>query len=113
MSSHLLSSPRSSLPRLPIIEHPLSRLGDPETLSLRGFSRADVTHPREEEVPQSRRNIQTALSSYRDRSLPLTPLMHHIPEGVQVAIAIDQNKTRLPLFGRFKHKAYVKPLLYY
>lgn len=100
MSSHLLSPPRSSLPRLPIIEHPLSRLGDPETLSLRGFSRADVTHPREEEVPQSRRNIQTALSSYRDRSLPLTPLMHHIPEGVQVAIAIDQNKTRLPLFGQ-------------
>ncbi|XP_044146300.1 EF-hand calcium-binding domain-containing protein 6-like isoform X1 [Bufo gargarizans] len=99
MSSHLLSPPRSSMPKLPIIEHPLSRLGDPETLSLRGFSRADMAYHREE-VPETRRNIHTALSSYRDRSLPLTPLKHHIPEGVQVNIATDQNKTRLPIFGQ-------------
>ncbi|KAG8592119.1 hypothetical protein GDO81_000416 [Engystomops pustulosus] len=99
MSSHLLSPPRSSMPRLPIIEHPLSRLGDPETLSLRGVSRADVGL-REEEGSHTRRNLQTAMSSYRDRSLPPTPLTHHIPEGVQVTIATDQNKTRLPIFGQ-------------
>ncbi|XP_073498707.1 EF-hand calcium-binding domain-containing protein 6-like isoform X2 [Phyllobates terribilis] len=98
MSNHLLSPPRLSMPRLPIIEHPLSRLGDPETLSLRGFSRADVAHHREK-VPQTRRSIHTVLSSYRDRSLPLTPLKPHIP-GVQVTIANDQNKTRLPIFGQ-------------
>ncbi|XP_069600420.1 EF-hand calcium-binding domain-containing protein 6-like [Ranitomeya imitator] len=97
MPSHLLSPPRSSMPRLPIIEHPLSRLGDPETLSLRGFSRVDIVQQREE-VPQTRRSIHTALSSYRNRSLPLTPLKPHIPEGVQVTIAND--KTRLPIFGQ-------------
>ncbi|XP_075705752.1 EF-hand calcium-binding domain-containing protein 6-like [Rhinoderma darwinii] len=100
MSSHLLSPPRSSVPRLPIVEHPLSRLGDPETLSLRGISRADVARHRDEELPPPRRNIQTTLSSYSDRSLPLTPLRHHIPEDVLVAIATDQNKTRLPIFGQ-------------
>ncbi|CAN2388670.1 EF-hand domain pair [Pristimantis euphronides] len=100
MSSHLLSPPRSSMPRLPIIEHPLSRLSDPETLSLRGFSRGEVASQREDEVPETRRNIETVLSSYRDRSLPLTPLKHHIPEGVQVTTATDQNKSRLPIFGQ-------------
>ncbi|KAM4052574.1 EF-hand calcium-binding domain-containing protein 6-like isoform 2-T2 [Anomaloglossus baeobatrachus] len=99
MSSHLLSPPRSSMPRLPIIEHPLSRLGDPEMLSLRGFSRTDPAYHREE-VPQTRRSMQTALSSYRDRSLPLTLLKPNIPEGVQVTIANDQNRTRLPIFGQ-------------
>ncbi|XP_056416023.1 EF-hand calcium-binding domain-containing protein 6-like isoform X2 [Hyla sarda] len=97
MSSHILSPPRSSMPRLPMIEHPLSRLGDPETLSLRGFSRADVANHRDKEASQTRRSIQTASSC---RSLPLTPSKHHIPEGVQVTIATDQNKTRLPIFGQ-------------
>ncbi|XP_069833839.1 EF-hand calcium-binding domain-containing protein 6-like [Dendropsophus ebraccatus] len=97
MSSHILSPPRSSMPRLPMIEHPLSRLGDPETLSLRGFSRADIAHHRDEEVPQTRRSIQTASTH---RSLPLTPLKHQIPDGVHVTVASDQNKTRLPIFGQ-------------
>ncbi|XP_077333434.1 EF-hand calcium-binding domain-containing protein 6-like [Lithobates pipiens] len=92
------SPPGSSVPRLPVIEHPLSRLGDPETLSLRGVSRpGDEQHEEEEEL-YPRRNLQTASSSYSDRSL--TPLKHHVPQGVQVTLSSEPNKTRLPIFGQ-------------
>ncbi|XP_075053076.1 EF-hand calcium-binding domain-containing protein 6-like [Mixophyes fleayi] len=99
MSGRLLNPPGSSVPRLPVIEHPLSRLGDPDTLSLRGFSRAGVSQHGADEDEHTRRNRQTACSSYSDRSLPLTP-KHHIPQGVQVTIAPDQSQTRLPIFGQ-------------
>ncbi|XP_068124872.1 EF-hand calcium-binding domain-containing protein 6-like [Hyperolius riggenbachi] len=96
MSGRILSPPGSSVPRLPVIEHPLSRLGDPDTLSLRGVSRAGRAH--HEEEPYARRNLQTASSSTSDRSLPLTP--HHIPPRVQVTLSSDEKKARLPIFGQ-------------
>ncbi|XP_063776809.1 EF-hand calcium-binding domain-containing protein 6-like isoform X3 [Pseudophryne corroboree] len=99
MSSRVHNPPGSSVPRLPVIEHPLSRLGDPDTLSLRGFSRAGGSQHEAEEEEHIRRNLQTASSSCSDRSLPVTP-KHHIPQGVQVTIAPDQSKTRMPIFGQ-------------
>ncbi|XP_053556230.1 EF-hand calcium-binding domain-containing protein 6-like [Bombina bombina] len=100
MSSRLLAPPGSSLPRLPVIEHPLSRLGDPETLSLRGFSRAGGARDDNEEIPCDRKTPQTASSRNTDKSLTLTPVKHQIPQGVQVTAAADQSKARLPIFGQ-------------
>ncbi|XP_053314267.1 EF-hand calcium-binding domain-containing protein 6-like [Spea bombifrons] len=99
MSGRLLVAPGSSLPRLPVIEHPLSRLGDPDTLSLRG-SRTGGTYLDEEEEAHFRQTLHTASSSYSDKSLHLAPLKHQIPEGVQVTVASDSSKTRLPIFGQ-------------
>ncbi|KAM9330416.1 EF-hand calcium-binding domain-containing protein 6-like [Gastrophryne carolinensis] len=99
MSGRVLSPPGFPLPRLPVIEHPLSRLGDPDTLSLRGVSRAGAAKHEEEEGQHSRRNLHTASTSYSDRRL-LTPLRHDIPSGVEVTLAADQTKTRLPIFGQ-------------
>ncbi|XP_075466386.1 EF-hand calcium-binding domain-containing protein 6-like [Ascaphus truei] len=100
MSSRLLPPPGSSLPRLPVIEHPLSRLGDPDTLSLRGFSRAGGSPQEQEEVPWPGRALQSASSTYSDKNPQLSPLKHHIPQGVQVSIASDNSKARLPIFGQ-------------
>lgn len=67
-------------------------------MSLRGFSRpGDEQHEEEEEL-YPRRNLQTASSSYSDRSL--IPLKHHVPQGVQVTLSSEPNKTRLPIFGQ-------------
>ncbi|XP_029442190.1 EF-hand calcium-binding domain-containing protein 6-like [Rhinatrema bivittatum] len=92
MASHLLPVPRSGLPRLPRIQHPLSLLGDPDTISVRGFSRA-----------------QGELQSNRAPSTPekgdlapiLAPLQQqHIPEGMQVIVSANPSKMRLPIFGQ-------------
>ncbi|XP_030048073.1 uncharacterized protein LOC115462198 [Microcaecilia unicolor] len=91
MSGHLLPVPSSGLPRLPVIQHPLSLLGDPETISLRGFSRAPCE-------TQSNRAPHTP-----EKCGPapiLAPLQHNIPEGVQVIASADPSKTRLPIFGQ-------------
>ncbi|KAM4708958.1 EF-hand calcium-binding domain-containing protein 6-like [Discoglossus pictus] len=100
MSSRLLAPQGSSLPRLPVIEHPLSRLGDPDTLSLRGFSRAGGTQPDEQEIPWPRKSLRTASSGYSEKSAQLAPLKHHVPPGVQVTTASHNSKTKLPIFGQ-------------
>ncbi|XP_069487607.1 EF-hand calcium-binding domain-containing protein 6-like [Ambystoma mexicanum] len=93
-------SPVSAVPRLPVIQHSLSRLGDPETLSLRGFSRAGGDPPEGPPGMGGRHTSRSSPSSSgKDRGLQLAPLQHHIPEGVQVTSA-DPAKTRLPLFGQ-------------
>ncbi|KAM8938835.1 EF-hand calcium-binding domain-containing protein 6-like [Pelodytes ibericus] len=100
MSSRLHVPPGSLLPRLPIIEHPLSRLGDPDTLSLRGFSRTGGLQPEEEDKPQYREALYTASSTYSGRSHHVSSPKHTIPQGVQVTFTSDSKKTRLPIFGQ-------------
>ncbi|KAM4810047.1 EF-hand calcium-binding domain-containing protein 6-like [Rhinophrynus dorsalis] len=101
MSGRLLVPPGSAMPRLPVIEHPLSRLGDPGTLSLRGVSRNGKGQPEEEEnVPLVKKAPRTASSTSSDMRSTLSPLNHHIPQGVQVTVSSDQNKTKLPVFGQ-------------
>ncbi|XP_041444988.1 EF-hand calcium-binding domain-containing protein 6 isoform X2 [Xenopus laevis] len=99
MSNRLIVPPGPSLAKLPVIEHPLSRLGDPDTLSLRGVSRSGSAQP-EEEIPWTTKPPQTASSNYSGKRSQHSPVNHHIPAGVQVTVASDQNKARLPIFGQ-------------
>ncbi|XP_063314192.1 EF-hand calcium-binding domain-containing protein 6-like [Pelobates fuscus] len=100
MSSRLLAPAGSSLPKLPVIEHPLSRLGDPDTLSLRGFSRAGSGVHLEDNEEHLREGLHTASSAYSDKSLHLNSPKYHIPQGVQVTAAASSSKARLPIFGQ-------------
>ncbi|XP_078252932.1 EF-hand calcium-binding domain-containing protein 6 [Rhinoraja longicauda] len=75
--------------RLQHIPHPLSRLGEPDTITVRGFSRAGAgdkpdTEPRQGQG--SRRGCQD--------------LLQHIPEGVEVTFGTDPGRPRLPVFGQ-------------
>nr|XP_033799338.1 EF-hand calcium-binding domain-containing protein 6-like [Geotrypetes seraphini] len=91
MSGQLLPAPSSGLPRLPVIQHPLSLLGDPETISLRGFSRA----------PSDTQSNRAPHAPEKGGLTPiLAPLQLHIPEGVQIVASADPSKTRLPIFGQ-------------
>ncbi|XP_069055700.1 EF-hand calcium-binding domain-containing protein 6-like [Pleurodeles waltl] len=101
MPQQLPQTSGSGLPRLPAIQHSLSRLGDPETLSLRGFSRAGGEPPEVPPVIPSKHteHSSSSSSSGKDRGMKLAPLQHQIPEGVQVA-TVDPSKPRLPLFGQ-------------
>ncbi|KAE8629793.1 hypothetical protein XENTR_v10000593 [Xenopus tropicalis] len=99
MSNRLIVPPGPSLAKLPVIEHPLSRLGDPDTLSLRGVSRAGSAQPEEEGLWPTK-PPKTASSNYSDKRSQFSPLNHNIPAGVQVTVASDENKTRLPIFGQ-------------
>ncbi|KAG2465474.1 EFCB6 protein, partial [Polypterus senegalus] len=101
--------------RLPVIQHPLSRLGDPGTISLRGFSRDSFGKPLDEENQHGRTlaheekpghssRQQTSRSCKSlpepERGVPTTLPPHHIPPGVEVTPAVDPSKTRLPIFGQ-------------
>ncbi|XP_028657943.2 EF-hand calcium-binding domain-containing protein 6 [Erpetoichthys calabaricus] len=101
--------------RLPVIQHPLSRLGDPGTISLRGFSRDSFGKPLDEENQHGRplaheeklghSSRQQTSRNYKslpepERGVPTTPPPHHIPPGVEVTPAVDSSKTRLPIFGQ-------------
>ncbi|XP_033890757.3 EF-hand calcium-binding domain-containing protein 6 [Acipenser ruthenus] len=103
--------------RFPTIQHPLSRLGDPDTISLRGFSKASGRNPSESEAEQGRplANEERHDTLYRSQSSKsyrcftgrdpdterVGPLpLQHIPEGVEVIPVTDPNKTRLPIFGQ-------------
>ncbi|MBN3281965.1 EFCB6 protein, partial [Polyodon spathula] len=93
------------------------RLGDPDTISLRGFSKASSRNPRESEVEQGRplanegrhdtlyrSQSSKSYRSFTGRDLDterVGPLpLQHIPEGVEVIPVTDPNKTRLPIFGQ-------------
>ncbi|MBN3301785.1 EFCB6 protein, partial [Amia calva] len=112
------AAPHSAAPgRLPALQHPLSRLGDPESISLRGFSTDRGSTPKgnaeergrplaqEDRLDTLFRN-QTARSSRApgDRApwpetgspLPTRP----IPGGVEATAGADPEKPRLPVFGQ-------------
>nr|XP_015201388.1 PREDICTED: EF-hand calcium-binding domain-containing protein 6-like isoform X1 [Lepisosteus oculatus] len=94
--------------RLPAIQHPLSRLGDPDSISLRGVAADSARAPREtagegeraEALSRSQsRSLRPRLEKgprpERDSPFPL----HQIPEGVEVAAAPAPERPRLPVFG--------------
>ncbi|KAK6325049.1 hypothetical protein J4Q44_G00043910 [Coregonus suidteri] len=98
--------------RLPAIHYPLSRLKDPETLYLRGYSRDDAQS--DEVVPPLSRdggldfvfrgqNTRTTTGYPYDKA-PLKQsgfslVSQPIPERVEVSVALDPVKPRLPIFG--------------
>ncbi|XP_078418371.1 EF-hand calcium-binding domain-containing protein 6 [Cetorhinus maximus] len=100
-------------PRLQHIQHPLSRLGDPETISVRGFSRASDKPladpplvPDRPALSDRSRGKEPMDSPHSGRRKELEPnrtprgSLHHIPEGVEVTFGTDPDKPRLPIFGQ-------------
>ena len=100
MSQIALGRPGSQASRvglLPRIEHPLSRLENPEKISVRGMSRASYRSV-EDPGPRhtSRPNVMSPQRKDLNPKMPITS----IPEGVQVVQASDPDKTTLPIFGK-------------
>lgn len=84
---------------LPKIEHPLSRLEKPETMSVRGISRAGHRSIDGNKIGVQHRLIMSPLRKDLDPKLPITS----IPEGVEVTQAMDPKKPTLPVFGKNIH----------
>ncbi|XP_071504578.1 EF-hand calcium-binding domain-containing protein 6-like [Diadema antillarum] len=127
----VISRPASQpgMPKLPEIQHPLSRLGNPDKLNIRGLSSRAGGRPATglgvgprmpDELPFSNltpRVSKTASGArpqsqslqlqrgefgptHTTRSLPRIPQLYSsIPEGVEVCHSDDPSKTRLPIFG--------------
>ena len=109
MSQVVLSRPPSQASRvgaLPRIEHPLSRLENPEKISVRGMSRASMRSGGEIEVQKIKSSRSITMSPKRKDLDPKMP-MESIPEGVQVIQSSDPNKTTLPIFGESLKGAYL------
>ncbi|XP_035272825.1 EF-hand calcium-binding domain-containing protein 6 [Anguilla anguilla] len=105
--------------RLPVIQHPFSKMGDPETISLRGHTtegarnhkvfaeerrrplsheeRLDSVH--RSQILKSNRAQQGGNELRLDRDTFTGPPLQ-IPEGVEVTWAADPDKPRLPIFGQ-------------
>ncbi|XP_048383672.1 EF-hand calcium-binding domain-containing protein 6 [Stegostoma tigrinum] len=105
--------PSHATPRLQYVQHPLSRLGDPETISVRGFSRtgdktsADPFPGPDRPAPTDRSGGKEPMDSpHYGRSKELQPArgaresLAHVPEGVEVTFGTDPEKPRLPIFGQ-------------
>ncbi len=110
------------VPNLPEIQHPLSRLGNPDKINVRGLSSRQGNRPATsgglnlaprgpDEVPFSNLTPRLSRSAAgfgpRDgettvrRSLPKIPHLYtSIPEGVEVMESSDPSKTRMPVFGK-------------
>ena len=110
MSQAVLSRPGSQNSRvgvLPRIEHPLSRLSNPEKISVRGMSRASYRFGQVLPVKEVKTSRSNLMSPQRKDLNPKMP-MDSIPEGVQVIQSSDPNKTTLPIFGEIKNIYYNK-----
>lgn len=94
---------------LPQIEHPLSRMGNPTNMDIRGVSRSGdrpLSHPAgrplaNENVYSGRKSVSAYGRDSRlgSRQMMQAPLpIDSIPEGVEVTYG-DPSKTRLPVFG--------------
>lgn len=94
---------------LPQIEHPLSRMGNPTNMDIRGVSRSGdrpLSHPSgrplaNENVYSGRKSVSAHGRDSRlaSRQMMQAPLpIDSIPEGVEVTYG-DPAKTRLPVFG--------------
>ena len=139
MSQAMVSRPASQaggitrqpgVPNLPEIQHPLSRLGNPDKLNIRGLSSRAGDRPSSNpggarlanEVPFSSLAPRVSRTSagpggrpmtqplqrgefgptHTTRSLPRIPQLYSsIPEGVEVFLSDDPSKTRLPVFGEY------------
>lgn len=97
---------------LPAISHPLSRLGNPEKISVRGVSRGDgassqIQHELQK-VNQLRpitadqmpwrltKSSHGSRGAVKDTNLPT---LGSVPEGIEVKKASDQSKPAIPVFG--------------
>ncbi len=107
------------MPGLPEIQHPLSRLGNPEKLDIRGVSRAgsriDVGRlpssgsqsgrplAAEPMIGSARpyRLSTAGRSSKMNKDSPqnAVPGIETIPEGIEVTVG-DPNKPKIPIFGK-------------
>jgi hypothetical protein len=115
-ASVLNVAPRSShgVPaNLPEIQHPLSRLGNPDKLNVRGLASQQGARPGshpvlgEPQVSSLAPRLSVSAGGFGSggeaarRSLPKIPRpFSNIPEGVEVVEVEDQTKTRLPVFGK-------------
>ena len=101
---------------LPQIQHPLSRMSNPENMDIRGVSRSgerptsqpNTGRPLGSESRYPVRKSMSALSGRDSRqasrlgreNVPPHMPIESIPEGVEVTYG-DPNKTRMPVFGKF------------
>lgn len=103
---------------LPQIEHPLSRMGNPTNMDIRGVSRSGdrpLSHPAgrpfaNENVYSGRKSVSAYGRDSRlgSRQMMQAPLpIDSIPEGVEVTYG-DPAKTRLPVFGKISFYAWLK-----
>ena len=121
-------------PKLPEIQHPLSRLGRPDNLGIQGVSRGNTANGARpgtrnsfsgrpmaaEEVNYGlvRRSLQSSggrsasRASRQGPALVDAPLLRYdsIPEGVAV-VAGDTTKARLPVFGKKLFAFFISLLL--
>lgn len=106
---------------LPQIEHPLSRMGNPTNMDIRGVSRSGdrpLSHPAgrplaNENVYSGRKSVSVYGRDSRlgSRQMMQAPLpIDSIPEGVEVTYG-DPAKTRLPVFGKISFYSWLKRLL--
>lgn len=97
---------------LPAISHPLSRLGDPEKMNIRGVSRGEGAssqlHDELEKVDRLRPITADQMpwrltkSSHGTRNYvkeKALPALGTLPEGIEVKKADDQSKPAIPVFG--------------
>ena len=109
-----LSTGRAGV-NLPQIQHPLSRMSNPENMDIRGVSRSgerptsqpNTGRPLAAESRYPVRKSMSALSGRESRqssrlgreNVPPPMPIDSIPEGVEVTYG-DPNKTRMPVFGK-------------
>lgn len=104
-------------PGIPEIQHPLSRLCNPEKLDIRGMSRGGSADAlgvgamgqgrpltAENQYPPSRMSMRSSAgrqSRLRKSGHKLQQSANYdiIPEGVEVTMG-DPNKTKMPIFGK-------------
>lgn len=101
--------------RLPMIKHPLTKLGDPETLALTGCStersgNQNSLTRRDRLMEEDGKSLHSAFRSQSSgvQSLRLEKaeradsftLPACIPEGVEVILSTDRDTPKFPIFGK-------------
>lgn len=100
---------------LPAISHPLSRLGSPQKIAVRGVSRGEGASSQIQNELQKVSQLRPITadqmpwrltkSSCGSRGLPKEsnlPALNSVPEGVEVKKVNDQSKPAIPIFGKCK-----------
>ena len=111
---------------LPQIQHPLSRMSNPENMDIRGVSRSgdrplsqpNTGRPLAAEANYPMRKSMSALSGRDSRrssrmgreNVPPPMPIDSIPEGVEVTYG-DPDKTRMPVFGKILYLICTKRLI--
>ena len=98
---------------LPAISHPLSRLGSPEKITVRGVSRGEGASSQIQNELQKVSQLRPITadqmpwrltkSSCGSRGYPKEtgfPALGSVPEGFETKKARDQSKPAIPIFGK-------------